>query len=140
MQLFFLSGGMIMEKHLLVAVSDQVNAMYGPRFLNHFFTNKNDIKLTLFYIAPKPLNNLKEKDNHDYMRQSKKLASKYEARGRKAIEVVKKDLIKHGFKQDQVNTKIHVREISKVMDIVTEAEKGHNDAVVLGRRGLSWPS
>ncbi|MFC1891769.1 universal stress protein, partial [Thermodesulfobacteriota bacterium] len=55
-----------------------------------------------------------------------------------AIETAKKHLIQAGFKQTQIDTKLHVRKISKVMDIIHEGEKGLYDAVVLGRRGLSW--
>ena len=45
---------------------------------------------------------------------------------------------KLGFKHEQVGTKFQVRQRSKVLDIIQEGEKGLYDAVLLGRRGLSW--
>lgn len=127
-----------MEKHLLVAVSDQLSAMYGIRFVGRFFSNKDGIKLTLFYTTPKLLESFDLEDTHEAEIHSKKQAVKYEAKGQQALEAARKDLIKMGFRNEQVDSKLHVRKISKVMDLIHEAEKGLYDAVVLGRRGLTW--
>ena len=42
------------ERHLLVTVSEQQSALYGVQFVGHFFSNKEGLKITLFYTAPKP--------------------------------------------------------------------------------------
>ena len=43
-----------MDRHFLIAVSDQKSALYGIRFVSDFFSDKHRIKSTLFYSAPKP--------------------------------------------------------------------------------------
>ena len=127
-----------MERHLLVTVSEQSSALYGVRFAGHFFSNKEALRMTLFYTAPRPPAVWEGERTHDSDRQSEQQAKQYEAKGLKALEEAKKVLIKLGFKQEQVGTKFQVRQRSKVMDIIQEGARGLYDAVVLGRRGLSW--
>ncbi|MGD2124637.1 MAG: universal stress protein [Desulfobacteraceae bacterium] len=127
-----------MEKHLLVTVSEQQSALYGIRFVGQFFSNKDHLKLTLFYTAPKPAAVWHEEHTRDALAQSEQQARQYETKGRKALQEAKKELVKYGFAEKQISPKFQVRQLSKVMDIIQEAEKGLYDAVVLGRRGLSW--
>jgi nucleotide-binding universal stress UspA family protein len=127
-----------MEKHLLVAVSEQQSAMCGIRFVGRFFTNKDCMRLTLFFTSPKPVVLDETVYDPEAGMGADKIALQYEARGRKAMEAAKKELVRQGFRSDQINTKLHIRKISKVMDLIHEGERGHYDAVVLGRRGLSW--
>ena len=42
-----------MHKHFLLTVSDDRSALYGARFVNAFFENKDEVKFTLLYIAPR---------------------------------------------------------------------------------------
>jgi nucleotide-binding universal stress UspA family protein len=112
--------------------------MYGLRFLEHCFTNKEDLKLTLFYIAPRPAAVWEGEETHETRNRADKQAGEYQTRGRKALEEATKELIQFGFDQDRITTKLQFRQRSKVLDIVQEAEKGLYDAVVLGRRGISW--
>ena len=72
------------------------------------------------------------------MRQSEMLAKQYEAQGLKALDMAKKELVKEGFKPEQIDIKLQVCRNSRVMDIIQESEKGLYDALVLGRRGQSW--
>ncbi|MDY7000563.1 MAG: universal stress protein [Thermodesulfobacteriota bacterium] len=107
-----------MQKHLLVTVSEDKSALWGARFVGSFFSNKQDLKLTLFYIAP----------NVDEVSPQERGALD------QAAEVLR-DL---GFGPDQVETKLVQRRFSKVMDIMREGHKGGYEAVILGRRGLCW--
>jgi len=43
-----------MERHLLVTISEQQSALCGVRFVGYFFSNKENLKLTLYYTAPRP--------------------------------------------------------------------------------------
>ena len=127
-----------MEKHLLLTVSEQQSGNYGVQFVGHFFSNKKDIKLTLFYAAPKPPAVWEGERTHETVSQSEQYAKQYENKGRKALEAAKKELVRSGFEHIGIGTKFQIRKVSKVMDIIQEGEKGLYDAVVLGRRGLSW--
>jgi len=127
-----------MEKHLLVTVSEQQSAHYGVRFVGHLFSNKEGLRLTLYYTAPRAPAVWEGERTHDGITQSEQKAQEYKGKGRKALEAARKELLRMGFKQEQLDTKLQVRQHSKVVDIIQEGEKGLYDAVVLGRRGLSW--
>ena len=43
----------MMQKHLLITISEDVKLMHGVRFVGSFFKNKADIKLTLLYVTPR---------------------------------------------------------------------------------------
>jgi len=126
------------EKHLLVAVSEDKRALYGARFVGHFFSNKEGMKITLFYTTPKPPQLWENERSHETVAQQQEQARQYEKKGRRALESGRAELRAHGFKDEQLESKLLARRYSKVMDIVQEAHMGLYDAVVLGRRGLSW--
>jgi len=126
------------DRHLLVTVSEQQSALYGVQFVGHFFSNKQGLKITLFYTAPKPAALWDGERTHESVRQSERQAKEYEVKGQKALAAAKKTLRTLGFHEGQIATKLVVRQQSKAMDIIREGEQGLYDAVVLGRRGLSW--
>ena len=126
-----------MEKHFLVTVSEQKSAFYGVRFVGHLFSNKEEMRVTLFYTAPRPPAVWAGERTHESVTESERQAKQYEVKGRDALETAKKELIKLGFKQERISTKFKVRRFSKVEDIIQEGAKGLYDAVILGRRGLS---
>ena len=126
------------ERHLLVTVSEQESALYGVQFVGHFFSIKEGLKITLFYTAPKPPALWEGERTHESVRDSERQSKEYERKGRKALDAAKKMLGTLGFVEEQIATKLVVRQQSKAMDIIREGERGLYDAVVLGRRGLSW--
>jgi len=107
-----------MEKHLLVTVSEDKSALWGVRFVGGFFSNKQDLKLTIFYVASG--------------------ADGVSRKERGALEQAGELFRTLGFGPDRIETKLVPRRFSKVMGIMREGHKGGYDAVVLGRRGLSW--
>jgi nucleotide-binding universal stress UspA family protein len=127
-----------MEKHLLVTVSDQKSAMYGVRFVGTFFASKEAIKLTLFYTTPKPPAVWEGERTSSSYSQREQMIREYEKKGRVAMETAKQELLKLSFKDTQIEMKLRPRMISKADDIIQEGSRGLYDAIVLGRRGLSW--
>ena len=121
-----------MERHLLLTVSEKADSLFGVRFVGNFFSGKAEMKITLFYLTPKPPG-VFESDH-----ESELQARKSEAKGLQALQGAKGELLKMGFKEEQVITKLRARRVSKIMDIIQEGANGRYDAVVLGRRGLSW--
>jgi len=120
-----------MERHLLVTVSEKHDSLFGVRFLGNFFDQKEEMKITLLYLTPKPPGRF-EADVETELR-----AKKSEATGRKALNAAKKELLKLGFSEEQVFTRLRPRRLSKANEIIQEGTEGRYDAVVLGRRGLS---
>lgn len=126
-----------MDRHFLVAVSDQKSAIHGVRFIADFFSDKRNVKSTLFYTAPKApaLWGNEKSIEADY--QQKKQEQKLLAIGKKALKNAKELCVKKGFSKENIIEKLQTRLFSKAADIIHEGEKGSYDAVVLGRRGLT---
>lgn len=121
-----------MERHLLVTVSEKHDNLFGVRFLGAFFARKETLKITLLYLTPKPPGRF-EADRETELRSRKS-----EAVGQKALREVKEELLKLGFIAEQIFIRLRARRLSKVSEIIQEGSEGKYDAVVLGRRGLSW--
>ncbi|NJB68073.1 nucleotide-binding universal stress UspA family protein [Desulfobaculum xiamenense] len=126
-----------MDKHLLVTVSGEESAMHGIRFILHFFRNVENLKLTLFYTAPRPPAVWEHEKNFESLDEFQRLSRKAEAKGRRALEEARRFVCSLQFGEEQVDAKFMFRQLSTAMDILQEGEKGLYDAVVLGRRGLT---
>jgi nucleotide-binding universal stress UspA family protein len=90
------------------------------------------MKITLLYLTPKP------PGRFEVDRETELQSKKSKAKGRKALNEVKGELLKSGFMEEQIFTRLRARRLSKVSEIIQEGSEGKYDAVVLGRRGLSW--
>jgi nucleotide-binding universal stress UspA family protein len=128
-----------MEKHLLVAVSDEYQTSQSLRFVHQFFTRREDLKLTLFYVVPKrpdwrldPINLEANPEAVVHIEQDKAV------HGVPAMEKARQWLHSMGYGADQVQVKFSQGNLGTVKEIVKESEAGLYDAAVLGRRGLSW--
>ncbi len=120
-----------MERHLLVTVSEKHDNLFGVRFVGNFFKEKHEMKITLLYLTPRPPGRFEaDMDTEQRIKKS-------EAKGNKALREAKKGLLKAGFAEDQIATKMRASRLSKVNEIIQEGSEGRYDAVVLGRRGLS---
>jgi nucleotide-binding universal stress UspA family protein len=128
-----------MEKHLLVACGDEYQTSQSLRFAHHFFTRRDELKLTLFYVVPR---------RPDWRLDPASLETNPEAephierdkvsRGIPAMDKAREWLVSMGFRPDQVLVKVTQGKLGTVKEIVRESEEGLYDAAVLGRRGLSW--
>jgi len=127
-----------MTKHFLVTVSEQRGALYGVKYLGHFFTNKADIKITLFYTAPKPSGLGGGESTREAKTRQKKQTAEYMDKGKQALDAAEEELCQMGFTSEQIDAKLQSRRISKIADIMNEGSAGRYDAVILGKRGLSW--
>ncbi|MGD8386168.1 MAG: universal stress protein [Desulfobacteraceae bacterium] len=127
-----------MEKHLLLTVSEQKSALHGARFLAGFFGDKDVVKLTLFYTIPRPAAVWTGEKTQQKVVEQEDMARKGEAKAKKALQEAKSEVIKLGFSGEQVQTRLQMRQFSKVKDILEEGERGLYDAIILGKRGLNW--
>lgn len=125
-----------MDRHLLVAVSEQKSALHGVRFVSHFFSDKTAIKSTFFYSCPKPPQLWDGEKSLDALRTKDSQGKKLEETGMKALESAISEGVKLGFPKENLHQILKNRVFTKVADIITEGEKGSYDAVVLGRRGI----
>ncbi len=126
-----------MDRHFLIAVSDQKSAMFGVRFVADFFSDKQNIKSTLFYSAPKPPAVFENERSLEADSLQKEQQRKILAKGRLALDQASKEACGLGFPKANLIQKIQPQSFSKTADIILEGEKGGYDAMVLGSRGLS---
>jgi nucleotide-binding universal stress UspA family protein len=126
-----------MDKHLLVTVSEQQSTLYGVRFAGNLFSNREGVKFTLFYAVPRGPQVWTGEKDYESVNEAEIQAKKNENRGRKALRAAQQELMKMGFEEEQIKTKLQHRRFSKAVDIIQEGAEGLYDAVVLGRRGLS---
>jgi nucleotide-binding universal stress UspA family protein len=124
-----------MIRQLLVTVSDDPSALAGARFVGSFFKNKSGMRLTLFYTGISPQKNLRSRREFNLGEQQQRAR---EERGNRALEQARSILLHAGFTEKQVEAKLKLGSGATASDIILEAERGLYDAVVLGRRGVSW--
>ncbi len=108
-----------MEKHLLVTIGDDETTWFGLRFMHGFFPDFCDLRLTLFYVDQRGPN----------------LPA---GQGQKALAKAKDWVVAEGCPATKVETKSMRSRGGTVKEIIQEALKGQYDAVIFGRRGLTW--
>jgi nucleotide-binding universal stress UspA family protein len=124
------------EKHLLVTISEEKSALYGVRFVGRFFTNAENLRLTLFASAPQAPDVMGTGLGYEGKLRAEEYDELARRRSQEAVDRARNLLRERGFPRESLEGKVASRRFSKVMDIVQEAEAGMYDAVVLGRRGL----
>lgn len=126
-----------MEKHLMITISEEKSALFAARFTGHFFSDKKNMKITLFNSAPPPPAVWEHERSIETDIEQKATRGKIHSRIEQSLNQAKTECISLGFSTDNVDAKLQDRIYSKVNDIIVEGERGLYDAVVLGRRGLS---
>jgi len=129
-----------LEKHLLVTISEDVNALFGLRFVFSFFSRTDLARLTLFYVSPRPVQGREFQESLSPYCQPGQEGTTGQAcrQPPPALAAARDWLLDMGFPADRVELKSSPAKLGTVKDIAAEAERGLYDAVVLGRRGLSW--
>ncbi len=127
-----------MEKHLLVTVSEEKSWLQGIGFVGDFMDNREDLRITLFFTAPRPSEIWAEELNHDNLEQLELMEKQSAAKGAGALDRARKALVSRGFDPEKIGTKLVLRRQSKFQDIVNEGRAGMYDAIVLGRRAADW--
>ncbi|ACN14137.1 putative universal stress protein UspA [Desulforapulum autotrophicum HRM2] len=126
-----------MNRHFLIAVSEEKSCLFGVRFVANFFSEMQHINATFFYSAPKPPAVWDNERSLEADLLQKEQGQKIMAKGKKGLENAIKECVSLGCLKDNLQIKLQSRVFSTAADIIREGERGKYDAVVLGRRGLS---
>ena len=129
-----------MEKRILVAFDDSENAMRAVEFITKSFIP--DHKITLFSVIPDTaaVCEMFSPELTPYFLSQRDLFCSMEAKKKdlvnEALEKARDLLLKSGFDEKNITTKIETQKKGIARDIIDEAKSGY-DTLLLGRRGLS---
>lgn len=130
-----------MKKHFLVTISNDVEHLYGVRFICSFFKEISEHNLTLLHICRLDDNKMTKALNEMWTDPDEKIKSNLTIGARRSIDKAIALLGKSRMSIDQVITKTVAERYGKVKDILTEGADGLYDAIILGQRAsytLQW--
>ncbi len=130
-----------MNKHFLVTLSNDVEHLYGVRFICAFFKEMSEHHLTLLHICRLDGNDSAQGLSEMWTHPEEKAEVNLSAGAKRSITKAQTLLQKSRMAIDRVITKTVAERYGKVKDILNEGSKGLYDAIILGRRAsytLQW--
>ncbi|OIQ50039.1 Universal stress protein family protein [Pseudodesulfovibrio hydrargyri] len=129
-----------MQKELLLAIGDDRAASYNLRFLKDTFDSFCDLRLTLFYAAPRSaLWDRQEAGLPLSDEAADQIVAHNKDRGKKALEDARRWIMDiAGCDGENLRTKVVHSRLGTARELIAEAREGLYDALILGRRGFSW--
>lgn len=130
-----------MKKHFLVTISNDVENLYGVRFICSFFKEMSEHNLTLLHISRLDDNGMSKGLSEMWGNPDDQGQGNLTIGAKRSLDKAKMLLAKSKMSIDQIITKTVAERYGKVKDILTEGSKGLYDAIILGRRAsytLQW--
>lgn len=130
-----------MKKHFLVTISNDIENLYGVRFLCSFFHSIGDHQVTLLHICRTDDGAMAKTLNQMWQGPAEGIEGKVTVQARRAIFKAKEMLGERRMAIEHMMTKTFAERYGKVKDIMSEGSRGLYDAVILGRRAsytLQW--
>lgn len=130
-----------MNKHFLVTISNDVEYLYGIRFICSFFKEMSEHQLTLLHIVRLDGNDQSQALTEMWVHPDEKTEMHLTIGAKRSIEKAKTLISKSRMGVDKIITKTVAERFGKVRDILTEGSTGLYDAIILGRRAsysLQW--
>ena len=124
------------ERRLLVTVSGDVAALWGARFVGGFLQRKDEVRLTLWHMVPRPAP--AGAPDPEAAAAAARRGTELREEGAQALAQAADVLSGLGFPPSRIDTKVSFSAGLKIEELLAEAGRGEFDAVVLGRRGLAW--
>lgn len=130
-----------MEKHFLATISNEVDNLFGVRFICSFFSELAKHKVTILHICRESNKSSTSLVSTMWDGPEGKNSPQVSASTRKSISKAQDLLRTKQLPIGQVKIKTVPERYGKVKDILTESSLGLYDAIVLGRRAsyaLQW--
>jgi len=126
-------------KRILLATDGSEYALKSSAYLVDLYKGTSEVEITILHISP-PVPPIYREERQDP--QIRKVYAvwrkKKEQEAKKNIEESAEVLQKGGFKRSTIKAK-HTHQIVGVgRDIIREADTGHYDACVIGKKGMGW--
>ena len=129
-----------MNKHFLVTISNDVEHLYGVRFICSFFKEMSEHQLTLLHICRLDSNDSAHALNEMWVHPDEKVEVNLSAGTKRSIHQAQTLLQKSRMAINKVITKTVAERYGKVRDILTEGSKGLYDAIILGQTRFLHPA
>ena len=130
-----------MKKHFLVTISNDIDNLYGVRFLCSFFRSIGEHQVTLLHICRSDDSSMAKTLGQMWQGPSEGIEGALTVSARQAIFKAREMLAAHHLATEHMVTKTFAERYGKVKDILEEGGRGLYDAIVLGRRAsyaLQW--
>ena len=129
-----------MGKKILVAVDESENAMRAVDYIARTFTPDHAVTLYHVVMDTAAICDMNSPELIPYFTSQQitfcSLEDKKKELVQKAMDEAKKRLVKAGFAEKNIVSKMESKKNGVARDILTEAQSGY-ETIVLGRRGLS---
>jgi hypothetical protein len=130
-----------MNKHFLVTISNDVEHLYGVRFICSFFKEMSEHTLTMLHICRLDGDEMSKTLTEMWTDPDSKTHSNLTVGAKRSIDKAMALLSKSRMSIEQILTKTVAERYGKVKDILSEGSNGLYDAIILGRRAsyaLQW--
>ena len=130
-----------MKKHFLATVSDDIDQLYGIRFLTSFFNKLSEHQITLFHICRLDCSEMNKALQEMWTHPDERVSGKLTIGGKRALDKATEILSQSKMSVDRIITKTVAERFGKVKDILSEGQNGLYDAIILGKRAgytLQW--
>ncbi len=126
-------------KSILLATDGSEYALRSAYYLADLYKGESDLEITVLNVSPR-VPPLYREERHDPLIRKDHAAWKKrkEEEAKKYIERVVEVLLRGGFKKSHIKTKHPHQTVGVARDIVREADVGHHDACVVGKKGMGW--
>jgi hypothetical protein len=130
-----------MEKQFLVTISNDVEHLFGVKFICSFFHKMSEHRVTLLHICRRDGNDMTKTLMDIWDGPADNVQGQLTVGVRRSIKKAEKLLKESRMSIDQIITKTVAERYGKVKDILAESSKGLYDTIILGRRAsysLQW--
>lgn len=131
-------------KKMLIALDGSERSMKAVHYAAHYFAGIPDLKITLFHVLPSLPAGLWEKghiltedENLDRQNSIDKWVQDQKYHIEPVFKAALSELVKEGVSSGQIGTKSITHGADVAESILSEAQSGGYDTILLGRRGLS---
>jgi len=126
-------------KRILLATDGSEHALGASKYLADPYKGTSDVEIAVLHISP-PVPPIYREERHDPQIRKVYVAwkKKKEREGQKYIEECAEILQGGGLKRSQIKAKHAHQIVGVARDILREADAGHYDACVIGKKGMGW--
>lgn len=128
-----------MEKKILIPVDDSIHSRNAIHYAVRISSAVKSLTYTLYHVQPSISHFLLDEARTDGVKQLdlKQLGQKHENASRALLDKCKQNMMDLGINSSHIQVVTQPRKLGRAKDIIEYAEKGHYDAIVVGRRGIS---